>query len=91
MGRALALGAECKNRSARRDLAIVLRTTNPTRTLGEAILPPGFEDLPVELARVDALFDDPVFFEPYRAHFSERTGRPSTPIETYQSPPRRAG
>ena len=61
----------------------MLRTTNPTRTLWEAILPPGFEDLPAELARVDALFDDPVFFEPYRAHFSARMGRPSTPIETY--------
>jgi IS5 family transposase len=61
----------------------VLRTTNPTRTLWEAILPPGFEDLPPELARVDALFDDPVFFEPYRAHFSATMGRPSTPIDTY--------
>jgi len=72
-----------KNRSARRDLAIVLRTTNPTRTLWEAILPPGFENLPAELARVDALFDDPVFFEPYRKLFSARMGRPSTPIECY--------
>jgi len=83
----LALGAGCehygKNRSTRRDLAIVLRTTNPTRTLWEAILPPGFEDLPAELARVDAVLDDPVFFEPYRRLFSARMGRPSTPIETY--------
>ena len=61
----------------------MLRTTNPTRTLWEAILPPGFENLPAELGRVDALFDDPVFLEPYRAHFSARMGRPSTPIETY--------
>lgn len=61
----------------------MLRTTNPTRTLWEAILPPGFEELPAELARVDALFSDPVFFEPYRKLFSERMGRPSTPIECY--------
>ncbi len=27
--------------------------------------------------------DDPVFFEPYRAHFSPLWGRPSIPIETY--------
>lgn len=46
-------------------------------------MPPGFEDLPAELARIDALFDDPVFFEPYRALFSATMGRPSTPIETY--------
>lgn len=61
----------------------MLRTTNPTRTLWEAILPPGFEDLPAELAAVDRLLDDPVFFDPYRAHFSATMGRPSTPIETY--------
>ncbi len=61
----------------------MLRTTNPNRTLWEAILPPGFEDLPVELDRVDRLLDDPVFFEPYRPHFSAVMGRPSTPIETY--------
>jgi IS5 family transposase len=72
-----------KDRSVRRDLAIVVRTTNPTRTLWEAILPPGFEDLAAELARVDAVFDDPVFFEPYRKLFSARMGRPSTPIECY--------
>ena len=35
------------------------------------------------MARVDALLDDPVFFEPYRRHFSAVLGRPSIPIETY--------
>ena len=29
------------------------------------------------------LLDDPVFFQPYRAHFSAEVGRPSIPIETY--------
>jgi len=43
----------------------------------------GYQDLPRELASVDALLDDPVFFEPYRGHFSARWGRPSIPIETY--------
>jgi IS5 family transposase len=61
----------------------MLVTTNPQRTLWETILPPGYQDLPAELARVDALLDDPVFFEPYRGHFSELWGRPSIPIETY--------
>lgn len=61
----------------------MLVTTNPRRTLWEAILPPGYQDLPAELAAVDALLDDPAFFAPYRAHFCELFGRPSTPIETY--------
>lgn len=45
--------------------------------------PPGYQDLSREQAAVDALLDDPVFFDPYRAHFSPRWGRPSIPIETY--------
>jgi IS5 family transposase len=61
----------------------MLVTTNPQQTLWETILPPGYQDLPAELAAVDALLDDPVFFEPYRAHFSPLWGRPSIPIETY--------
>ena len=61
----------------------MLVTTNPQRTLWEAVLPPGHQDLPALLARVDALLDDPVFFEPYRQHFSAVLGRPSIPIETY--------
>jgi IS5 family transposase len=61
----------------------MLITTNPQRTLWETVLPPGYQDLPRELAAVDALLDDPVFFEPYRAHFSPLWGRPSIPIETY--------
>jgi len=39
-------------------------TTNPQSTLWETILPPGYQDLPAELAALDALLDDPVFFEP---------------------------
>ena len=61
----------------------MLITTNPQLTLWETVLPPGYQDLPKQLAVVDALLDDPVFFQPYRAHFSAQFGRPSIPIETY--------
>ena len=39
--------------------------------------------LPEELARVDALLDDPVFFAPFVPYFDPRIGRPSVPMETY--------
>ena len=39
--------------------------------------------LPEELARVDALLDDPAFFAPFVPFFDPRMGRPSTPMETY--------
>jgi transposase, IS5 family len=63
--------------------ALMLVTRNLQPTLWEVILPPGYERLPGELAAVDALLDDPVFFQPYRPHFSALAGRPSIPIETY--------
>ncbi|MCW2624502.1 MAG: transposase, family [Mycobacterium sp.] len=46
-------------------------------------LPPELLVLPVELGRVDALLDDPVFFAPFGAYFDARIGRPSIPVETY--------
>jgi IS5 family transposase len=49
----------------------------------EAVLPPELLRLPVELARVDALLDDPAFMEPFVPFFDPRVGRPSTPMETY--------
>ena len=63
--------------------AIVFRTVNDQPTLWDAILPLELLVLPVELARVDALLDDPVFFAPFVAHFDARIGRPSIPVETY--------
>jgi transposase, IS5 family len=36
--------------------------------------------LPEELARVDALLDDPVFVAPFVPFFDLRLGRPSTPM-----------
>jgi len=61
----------------------VLRTVNDQPTLWESILPPELLVLPVELARVDALLDDPAFFAPFLPFFDERIGRPSIPMETY--------
>jgi IS5 family transposase len=61
----------------------MLRTSNPQPSLWEAILPEPCLELPAELARVDALLDAPVFWEPFRAHFDPIIGRPSIPIETY--------
>ena len=39
--------------------------------------------LPAELARVDALLDDPAFFAPFVPFLSLTAGRPSTPVECY--------
>ena len=63
--------------------AIVFRTVNDQPTLWDSILPPELLVLPVELGRVDALLDDPVFFAPFAAYFDARIGRPSIPMETY--------
>src|SRR3954449_2323550 len=49
----------------------------------EAALPAEVLRLPEELARVDALLDDPAFFAPFAPFFHPRMGRPSTPMETY--------
>jgi IS5 family transposase len=51
--------------------------------LWDALLPEMCLGLPAELAAVDRLVDDPVFFEPFRVHFHATLGRPSIPIETY--------
>ena len=61
----------------------MLRTVNDQPTLWDAILPSELLVLPAELARVDALLDDPVFFAPFVAFFDPRIGRPSIPMETY--------
>jgi IS5 family transposase len=61
----------------------MLQTRAADIGLFEAVLPPELRQLPVELARVDALLDDPVFMAPFAGFFDPRLGRPSTPIETY--------
>jgi IS5 family transposase len=61
----------------------MLRTRAVEVSLWEAVLPDEVLRLTVELARVDALLDDPVFFAPFVPFFDPRLGRPSTPIEVY--------
>ena len=45
----------------------MFRTVGDQVSLWEAVLPPELLKLPDELARVDVLLDDPVFFAPVRA------------------------
>src|SRR4051794_2910571 len=61
----------------------MLRTRAVEVSLWEAVLPEEVLRLPDELARVDALLDDPVFFAPFVPFFDPRLGRPSTPMEVY--------
>jgi transposase, IS5 family len=61
----------------------VFRTIGDQVPLWESLLPEEVLRLPAELARVDALLDDPVFFAPFAAYFDPLIGRPSTPMECY--------
>ena len=61
----------------------MLRTTNPERSLWEAILPAEVIGLSTELTMVDRLLEDPVFIQAFRVHFDPIIGRPSIPIDTY--------
>jgi len=61
----------------------VFRTVGDQPSLFESVLPEQLLRLPEQLARVDAMLDDPVFFAPFVAFFDPRIGRPSTPMETY--------
>jgi IS5 family transposase len=63
--------------------ATVFRTISGPVSPWEALLPAELLRLPEELARVDALLDDPAFFAPFAPHFHPVLGRPSTPIECY--------
>jgi IS5 family transposase len=47
----------------------VLRTVCGQQALWEEVLPPELLVLPTELARVDALLDDPAFFAPFVPFF----------------------
>jgi len=63
--------------------AIVFRTIGDPPSSWETRLPPELLRLPEELARVDALLDDPAFFAPFTPYFHPVLGRPSTPVECY--------
>ena len=53
----------------------MLRTVADQPTLWEVILPDELRRLPVELAGVDALLDDPVFFAPSCRSSTQMAGR----------------
>ncbi|HEY6425095.1 MAG TPA: ISNCY family transposase [Pseudonocardiaceae bacterium] len=61
----------------------MFRTVGDQPSLFESVLPEQLLRLPGELARVDAMLDDPAFFAPFVPFFDPRIGRPSTPMETY--------
>ena len=61
----------------------MFRTIGDGPSLWEASLPPELLRLPDDLARVDALLDDPAFFAPFAPHFHPVLGRPCTPVECY--------
>jgi IS5 family transposase len=63
--------------------ATVFRTIGGRLSPWESLLPPELLRVPEELARVDALLDDPAFFAPFAPYFHPVLGRPSTPIECY--------
>ena len=61
----------------------MFRTIGDRPPVWESRLPAELLRLPDELARVDALLDDPAFFAPFAPHFHPVLGRPSTPAECY--------
>jgi IS5 family transposase len=63
--------------------AIMFRTIGDGPSLWESSLPLELLRLPEDLARVDALLDDPAFFAPFAPYFHPVLGRPSTPVECY--------
>ena len=61
----------------------MFRTLSDPPSAWESSLPPELLRLPEELARVDALLDDPAFFEPFAPYFHPVPVRPSAPVECY--------
>jgi transposase, IS5 family len=61
----------------------MFRTVGDRPASWESLLPPEVLRVPPELARVDALLDDPAFFAPFAPYFHPLLGRPSTPVECY--------
>ena len=54
----------------------MFRTVSDQVSLWESVLPPELLKLPDELARVDVLLDDPVFFGPFELFFDPRIWSP---------------
>jgi len=60
-----------------------LRERSVGESLWEAVLPAELGELPAELAKVDAIFDQDRFLAPFRLRLRATIGRPTIPIETY--------
>lgn len=61
----------------------MLRERSLGVSLWEAVLPPEVRELPLELARVDAILDNERFLAPFRLRLTAKNGRPTIAIETY--------
>ena len=61
----------------------MFRTIDDRPSSWESRLPPEVLRLPEELARVDALLDDPAFSAPFAPDYHPVIGRPSSPAEWY--------
>jgi IS5 family transposase len=61
----------------------MFRTVGDQPSLWESRLPAEVLRLPEELARVDALLDDPAFFAPFTPYFHPVPVRPAAPVECY--------
>jgi IS5 family transposase len=61
----------------------MFRTIGDRPSAWELRLPAQVLRLPEELARVDALLDDPGFFAPFAPFFHPVLGRPPAPVECY--------
>ena len=61
----------------------MLKLREDQLTLWDAILPEPFRSLPEELAKIDALLDDPAFMKPFIEKHPSQRGRPTIPAETY--------
>jgi len=67
----------------RRSLSHHVKNLRPGPSLWESVLPKEALVMPDELAKVNDLLDDPVFFEPFRPFFHPTAGRRSIPMETF--------
>lgn len=61
----------------------MFRAYGPGPSLWESLLPPEVLVMPAELAQVDMLLDDPVFYQPFLTFFDPERGRRSIPMETF--------
>jgi IS5 family transposase len=61
----------------------MLRERALGETIWESVLPAELRELPLELARVDAILEQERFLAPFRRRLTARGGRPTIPIETY--------